>query len=264
MLLCRDNPKYMEGVNVFLNFTKANIKREKIICPCMKCANRNYENRTVVQTHLILHGIRPDYNFWYFHGEKRCTNEADDEEYLNDDDDIDANDDINEIEENVVLEQPNQVCEDQYMEDLINDLYPNYETSNHEDPVDDAKTFYKLLDDSKKPLYEGAKISKASTLLKLLHIKSVGQWTNTSFDMLLRLLKEEILPGNSQLPNSYYECKKFISDIGLTYQKIDACTNNCMLFRKDDNDLQECKVCVVETVCLNGGVGHIAEAISHT
>ena len=61
--------------------------------------------------------------------------------------------------------------------------------------------------------------------------------------MLMRLLKEDILPMHAQLPNSYYESKKFITDIGLKYEKIDACNNNCMLFWKDDKNLQSCRVC---------------------
>ncbi|XP_042441453.1 uncharacterized protein LOC122026804 [Zingiber officinale] len=61
--------------------------------------------------------------------------------------------------------------------------------------------------------------------------------------MLLQLLKEEILPENSDLPDSYSDAKKFIRDIGLSYEKIDACKNNCMLFWKDHKNLDFCEVC---------------------
>ena len=61
------------------------------------------------------------------------------------------------------------------MQDFIHDMFPNVNDgpSNH-DPVEDAHRLYKLLDDSKQPLYEGARITKSSALLKLLHIKNVG------------------------------------------------------------------------------------------
>lgn len=48
--------------------------------------------------------------------------------------------------------------------------------------------------------------------------------------MLLKLLKEELLPDGTNLPNSYYKAKKIIKELGHSYDKIDACTNDCMLY----------------------------------
>ncbi|KAK6803328.1 hypothetical protein RDI58_001112 [Solanum bulbocastanum] len=36
----------------------------------------------------------------------------------------------------------------------------------------------------------------------------MGRWSNASFTMLLKMLKEELLPNGANLPNSYYEAKK--------------------------------------------------------
>ncbi|KAK6803029.1 hypothetical protein RDI58_000813 [Solanum bulbocastanum] len=58
----------------------------------------------------------------------------------------------------------------------------------------------------------------------------MGRWSNASFTMLLKMLKEELLPDGANLPNSYYEAKKIIKELGLSYDKIDACTNNCLLY----------------------------------
>ncbi|XP_059292571.1 uncharacterized protein LOC132046040, partial [Lycium ferocissimum] len=71
----------------------------------------------------------------------------------------------------------------------------------------------------------------------------MGGWSNESFTMLLKMLKEELLPDGADLPNSYYEAKKVIRDLGLSYHKIDACVNDCMLYWKEDNLLDSCKVC---------------------
>ena len=71
----------------------------------------------------------------------------------------------------------------------------------------------------------------------------MGCLSNASFTMLLKILKEELLPYGADLPNSYYEARKIIKELGLSYNKIDACTNDCMLYWKDDNCLQSCKVC---------------------
>ncbi|KAG8369017.1 hypothetical protein BUALT_Bualt15G0106500 [Buddleja alternifolia] len=52
-----------------------------------------------------------------------------------------------------------------------------------------------------------------------------------------------MLPKGHKLPDSFYASKKVVAPLGLGLQKIDACENGCMLFWKDDEDLQECKVC---------------------
>ena len=59
--------------------------------------------------------------------------------------------------------------------------------------------------------------------------------------MLFEFLKNELLPSGSILVESYYEAKKIIKDLGPSYDKIDACTNNCMLFWKKDVALDACK-----------------------
>ncbi|KAH0685705.1 hypothetical protein KY290_017231 [Solanum tuberosum] len=69
----------------------------------------------------------------------------------------------------------------------------------------------------------------------------MGNWSNASFTILLKLLKEELLPDGANLPNSYYEAKKIIQELGLSYNKIDACTNDCMLYWKEDSLLNSCK-----------------------
>ncbi|OIT36949.1 hypothetical protein A4A49_53602, partial [Nicotiana attenuata] len=136
--------------------------------------------------------------------------------------------------------------------EMLRDLYPHHDggTANVRDndllgdePNIEAKKFYSLLKDFEQPLHRNSKCSKLSTLIKLLHIKSMGRWSNESFTMLLKMLKDELLPDGANVPNSYYEAKKVIRDLGLSYHKIDACINDCMLNWKDDNLLDSCKVC---------------------
>jgi len=136
------------------------------------------------------------------------------------------------------------------VEELLRDLYPNLDGGTthtddllEEEPNDEAKKFYSLLKDFELPFYQNSKASKLSTLIKLLHIKSMGRWSNASFTMLLKMLKEELLPDGANLPNSYYEAKKIIKELALSYDKIDACTNDCMLYWKEDSLLDSCKVC---------------------
>ncbi|XP_025692615.1 uncharacterized protein [Arachis hypogaea] len=53
----------------------------------------------------------------------------------------------------------------------------------------------------------------------------------------------KIAPEGSAIPRDYYEAKKLVQKLGLKAIKIDCCSNNCMLYRKDDAALTSCKFC---------------------
>ncbi|XP_059279095.1 uncharacterized protein LOC132033211 [Lycium ferocissimum] len=226
---------YILGVETFLDYAFTRLRdTQEIRCPCVKCCNASSRTRKMVRSHLIVYGIIESYTFWYHHGERLGEPQSDSE--FVDDNDIEKDD----------VEDEDEIPE------ILRDLYPAFNGDNvntgsddfvEEEPNPEAKRFYRLLNDFEQPLYESSKASKLSTMVKLLHIKSIGHWSNASFTMLLKMLKEDLLPDGSNLPGSYYEAKKIIRDLGLSYKKIDACKNNCMLYWKDDKFLESCKVC---------------------
>ena len=59
--------------------------------------------------------------------------------------------------------------------------------------------------------------------------------------MILELLKDAFELAN--IPSSFYEAKKIIYKLGLSYVKIPACPNNCMLYWGDNRKEQSCKKC---------------------
>ena len=85
-------------------------------------------------------------------------------------------------------------------------------------------------------LYPNCKYTKLSFIVKLLHIKCLGGWTNKSSTMLLQLFNEVLPKCDVELPNSFYKAKKTIRDLGLDYKKIDACVNDCMLYWKENSN----------------------------
>ena len=52
--------------------------------------------------------------------------------------------------------------------------------------------------------------------------------------MLLQVLMD-MLPSDAKLPKDHYEAKKIVRDLGLGYEKIHACPNNCILFWKENS-----------------------------
>jgi len=47
-------------------------------------------------------------------------------------------------------------------------------------------------------------------------------------------------PSNAKLPNDCYETKKIIKDLGLSYEKIHACSKDCILYWKENANLETC------------------------
>ena len=143
------------------------------------------------------------------------------------------------------------------MEEMLNDaftmLMPNEESKRsplvHEKfesiPNENANKFYNLSREAEHELYPGCKkFTKLSFILSLFHMKCLNGWSNKSFTMLLELLKDALLEGETLLSN-YYETKKVLCELGLHYIKIDACPSYCMLYSKEHVNANECIMCGV-------------------
>jgi len=92
------------------------------------------------------------------------------------------------------------------------------------------------------PLYPGCKnYSKLSFIIELYFIKSRGKLNDVTFGEMVHLLKN-VFP-DINIPDSFYDTKKLIRALGCDYKKINACQNNCMLFWKQDENFDACKVC---------------------
>ncbi|RVW81554.1 hypothetical protein CK203_051852 [Vitis vinifera] len=52
-----------------------------------------------------------------------------------------------------------------------------------------------------------------------------------------------MLPVNNELPLSMYEAKNTLNALGMEYEKIHACPNDCILFRNELKDASSCPTC---------------------
>ncbi|KAG8480732.1 hypothetical protein CXB51_025390 [Gossypium anomalum] len=111
----------------------------------------------------------------------------------------------------------------------------------NEEPNEEAAKFYNLLNEMNEELYEGSKYSKLSFCIRLFHLKCLGGWTGNSFTMLLEFLRE-MFPF-AKIPQCCQDMKRLIKDLGLGYDKIHSCPNDCMLYWGDQKNQQSCHVC---------------------
>ena len=78
-----------------------------------------------------------------------------------------------------------------------------------------------------------------STLVKLYNLKVRYWWSDANFLELLKSLKEN-LPTTNELQTSLYGRKKTLGALGMEYEKIHGCPNNCCLYKKEFANAIEC------------------------
>ncbi|XP_020249217.1 uncharacterized protein LOC109826604 [Asparagus officinalis] len=228
----RVSAEYIEKVNDFLDkaFAKA-AKGNEICCPCRGCFNRCWHQRNTVCNHLIVKGFIDNYYKWVFHGEDLPSRLNVHSE--SDDDDARTHDDVGGLLHDIfrgTLEEFSDNDEEGIKEDT-------------EELTEDAKKFYKLVEEGQQELFPGCKtFSKLSFIIRLYLHKCIHGLSNEAFDDSLTLWREAI--PDIKLPKSFYEAKRIVKDLGLDYEKIHACSNDCMLFYGNVNGkLNECSSC---------------------
>src|ERR1051325_4373915 len=216
----RLSKEYEKGVWEFVEFAVAHSKDPlRMPCPCLGCCYAGGKvDGNQLGSHLLRFGIDRSYTCWTMHGEKSTGNAESscNRKYASNDD-----------------------CTDTYDCDRVEEIAEALE----EDLADCPKMFERLVSDAEKPLYVGcSKFTRLSAVLKLYNLKADNGWSDKSFTELLALMKD-MLPEDNVLPNRTYEAKKMLSSIGMSYDKIHACPNDCVLFRNEYAALNECPKC---------------------
>jgi hypothetical protein len=88
--------------------------------------------------------------------------------------------------------------------------------------------FAGILGDSKKALSPGSSHSKFSFMVRMFYMISRYRINNTAFSAMMKLMSDGY--PNSELPKSYEEAMKYLKELGLGYENIHVCKNNCVLF----------------------------------
>ncbi|XP_042962390.1 uncharacterized protein LOC122296653 [Carya illinoinensis] len=227
------SPAYAEGVRNFLQMAQNHaMGNDRIRCPCRICSNNLFLPLSIVESHLFIKGIDPNYNEWIFHGKEETQN-------------------LNMDDEDAEMSYDDEFIDD--MDHLLDDIWAGKNVdvpqSSTPMPMHDSvpasfsmSSFDQLLEDARRPLFNSCtKFSKLSFIVKLLHIKTIGRWSIKSFDMLLELLRSAF--PNVELPHSYEESRSLERGLGFKYHKIHACPNDCILFWKENSELNSCPIC---------------------
>ena len=107
-----------------------------------------------------------------------------------------------------------------------------------------APMYEGLQSDSKKTLYMGCNnsLTLLSAVLSLVNVKARYGWSDKSFSSLLQVV-HNLLPEDNTLPKTYYKLKKILCLMGMDYQKIHACPNDCILYWHEFQEMSKCPIC---------------------
>ena len=83
-----------------------------------------------------------------------------------------------------------------------------------------------------------------SAVLSLVNVKARYEWSDKSFSLLLEVV-HNMLPEQNMQPKSYYQAKKILWPMGMEYQKIHACPNDCILCKHELKEIHNCPRCGV-------------------
>ncbi|CAL8163094.1 unnamed protein product [Prunus armeniaca] len=228
---CAD--EYLDGIEDFIEFARRhNPGATRIRCPCRRCNNTLWETIENVGFHLVRNGMIETYSIWNLHGEQlEHASSSNATRVDNVQPIVDANDEVM---------------------DIIQDVFPFASTNMNQEEQDDVPTpidsaefeqYEKLLKNANQELYPGCEsFSVLTAIVELMHRKIKYRMSNLCFDYFLGVFKR-MLPTDNCLPKDHKQAQKVLNGLGLGYEKIHACKNNCMLFYKEHESLDTCPIC---------------------
>ncbi|WVZ89659.1 hypothetical protein U9M48_036034 [Paspalum notatum var. saurae] len=129
--------------------------------------------------------------------------------------------------------------------DGLDEMLADFGDAQHANSAEDeapADAKASMLAASKEPLHSFTKVAKLPAVARLMSIKSQHNLSAECINKLLDLFGD-VLPESHKMPKNLYECKSLHSGLKMPYVKIDACTNNCMIYYKEDKDKEKCDFC---------------------
>ena len=212
----RRTKEFQRGVEDLLLFAYGNgYTEEKISCPCTRCAHSKSWKAQTVKHHLFQYGIDQTYTRWIWHGESNLV-------------------------ESPVPTETGSTSES------INQFSTGMDIpEDHEDDISsDYSDFINHVKGEHQPLYPGCEsYTKLKALVKLYNLKAKHGMSDACFSDVL-LLIGSMLPEGNNIPSSFTEAKKTLCSLGMGYEKIHACPNDCLLYRGErDEDETTCRIC---------------------
>ncbi|GJW22575.1 CACTA transposable element [Tanacetum coccineum] len=226
----RNSDAFLDGLFAFIKHCEPLLHpiTRKIRCPCSRCCNRddNFVTLKTLEVHISSHGFDQHYTTWKYHSEPILPLPP------------------------PVPHSPEHIDMDAFFEDISANNVPTPPTqTTGPQPAQTTgpnNEFEELLSRSTQKLYPGCDMTTLEFTTEISHIKALHKITDAGFNKILALLQKACPPSKGyNFPSSYYEIKKTYKKIGLGYESIHACINDCFLFWGSEENLKmpNCPVC---------------------
>ncbi|XP_074342211.1 uncharacterized protein LOC141679672 [Apium graveolens] len=216
----RDTLKYEIGVERFLIFAEENSRDPKRIpCPCKRCVTFKKFSVKIIRGHLYDNGFSLGYLDWIWHTEGCGTRSS--------------------VNSTCNAPPPARTPAPAPASETVNVCDAAYNSGEYDN---ESYQFRRFVADAEQPLFEGSECTKLESMLKLHNWEARFGISDSAFTDLLTSVGS-LLPKDNVLPPNAYEAKKALSDLGLEYEKIHSCPNNCILYRGAHADASECPKC---------------------
>nr|GEV60532.1 hypothetical protein [Tanacetum cinerariifolium] len=202
--------EYVTGVQSFLKFADTNRLNngDLTICfPCADCKNLlKYSDTSTIERHLITRGFVRKYTCWSRHGELHVDGGTSIPVSSSTSVSI-SNENVHKL---VSMVNENENNNSRISGDFTNkaEMFNNMEGTIGDNDEEKLQQLFEDLENR--------------SMLEAFH---------------------EMLPEDNGLPVSLYQDKKMMCPMGLEIERIDACPNDCILYRKEYKDLHSCVIC---------------------
>ena len=256
MCLPRSSTDWQQKLRQFLDITFGGTSRGGTApCPCPRCVCMSYRPQSEVQLHVLSRGFAESfinegegsdvglYNQDVHPADVEVHNDAPPPANVEADNKATAEevgDDNN---------KESTPSEDHGATHLVRSLIRGaihgeiIDIDDNEQPNKHAKIFLKLLQEAEKQLYPGCTdATKVSFIVELFQVKCSTGMSNRALEAVLNLFSR-FLPKGHCVPDTMEKVQRVVRDLGLDYVKIDACEKDCVLFWKENTNLDTCPKC---------------------
>jgi hypothetical protein len=107
------------------------------------------------------------------------------------------------------------------MDDMVTDIRRGY-NMEFEDPPPKVKNFYRPLAASEEKVHDGTDVTVLYVVTRLKGFKSKYNFLNQCYSDIVKLIID-LIPVKHNMQKDLYQSKKIVSDLGMNYEKNDAC-----------------------------------------
>jgi hypothetical protein len=127
--------------------------------------------------------------------------------------------------------------------DRMDEMVEAIQAEVTEDPSTmEVESFFKLLKASEESLHEYIEVILLTFITRLMEIKCKYFFSNNCYNNLVKLINDILLKPH-KVPQDMYQSKKMMFSLGLKYEKIYVCPDNCLLFWKEHANKKKCLEC---------------------